>query len=196
MKRVLLDYDNTICNLSKGMFEKWNDLSEFNQYCKVELSDIVEYKLHHCLNRLGIDINKAIDLLNNFWNIENIYQEYYYDMDCKNSIIKLLKKLRSEGYKVELNTLCPSKEFMQSKIKRISTDINLLEVIDDLHISLFNGNPDTCKNFDYDIIIEDNPIYIEKYLKNNDLGIVYMPLWKYNKYLKGCDRIKILEMEK
>ena len=192
MNTVLLDYDNTICNFSKGMFEKWNLLPEFNQYCKVKLSDIVDYKLHYCLNRLGLDINKALDLLDKFWHIENVYQDHYYDMYCKDSILQLLQKLRKDRYFIELNTLCPSEELILSKIKRISTDDDLIKSVDDIHIKLFDGRLSSYKSFDYDIVIEDNPMYIEEYLKHNKYGKVYMPLWKYNEYLVNNDRITVI----
>jgi hypothetical protein len=196
MKKVLLDYDNTICNLSKGMFEKWNSLNKFDNVCHVELSDIVDYRLTVCFNKLGVDFDKSIKTLNEFWKIKDIYQDHYYDMYCRNKIVKLLKELRNDDYSIELNTLCPSVEFIHSKIRKIGTDIELLENIDDLYISLFDGKADTCKSFDYDIVIEDNPIYIEEYLKHNEDGIVYMPIWKYNEYLKDNNRIRLLEMEK
>lgn len=192
MNTVLLDYDNTICNFSKGMFEKWNLLPEFNQYCKVELSDIIDYKLHYCLNRLGLDINKALDLLDKFWHIENVYQDHYYDMYCKDFILQLLQKLRKDGYFIELNTLCPSEELVLSKIKRISKDDDLIKSVDDIHIKLFDGKLNSYKSFNYDIVIEDNPMYIEEYLKHNKYGKVYMPLWKYNEYLANNDRITVI----
>lgn len=189
MKRALLDYDNTICNFSKGMFEKWNSLPEFNKYCRVELSDITEYRLHNCLSNLGLSVDKALELLDKFWHIENFYQDYYYDMNCRNSILNILKALKNKGYLIELNTLCPSKELIHSKMRRVSNDIELLNNIDNIHVTLFDGRTMSNKSFNYDIIIEDNPIYIEEYLKNNLDGRVYMPLWKYNEDLTSNLRV-------
>ena len=74
-------------------------------------------------------------------------------------------------------------------MRRISNDIELLNNIDDIHVILFDGRTMSNKSFNYDIIIEDNPIYIEEYLKNNPDGRVYMPLWKYNEDLTSNLRV-------
>lgn len=192
MKKILLDYDNTICNLSKGMFERWNNLKEFNKVF-ISLSDITEYNLVNCLHNRGYSIEEAKSMLDKFWKQKNIYQDNYYDMFYKQIILSFLKRFKEDEYFIELNSLCPSKEFLISKIQRISEDGALLDVVDSININLFNGNPNKLKSFDYDIIFEDNPIYIEEYLKNNTNGIVFMPLWKYNEHLKGTQRIYIID---
>lgn len=188
MKKILLDYDNTICNLSKGMFERWNNLKEFNKVF-ISLSHITEYNLVNCLHNRGYSIEESKFMLNKFWKQKNIYQDNYYDMPCKYIISLILQRFKKEGYFIELNSLCPSKEFLISKIQRINNDYALLDIIDSINISLFDSNSDKLKSFDYDIIFEDNPIYIEEYLKNNTKGTVFMPLWKYNEHLKGTSRI-------
>ena len=49
MKKVLLDYDNTICDFNKIMVEKWKVLPDLYQKYPFKYEDINLYSLQKCV---------------------------------------------------------------------------------------------------------------------------------------------------
>jgi len=193
MKKVLLDYDNTICDFNKIMIEKWKVLPDLYQKYPFKYEDINLYSLQKCLQNLGYPEDVSYKLISDFWKVENLYQDFYFDMLCRSQIITLIKNLKANNYFIEMNTLCNSLEMANSKIIRMKKDAELFELVDNFIINIMPEKYKFEKPIDYDIIIEDNPIYIERYLKENENGLVYMPLWTYNKYLLPNNHIEVIE---
>lgn len=181
MNRLLLDYDNTICNFSQMMCNKWNKIpyEEYKTH-PFNLGDVTEYSLHKCLLNKGYD-SKIVDyLINSFWFTKNIYQEEYVDMFCRETILKIVKEFSSLGYEIILHTMCCSKEMAESKLKKLYEDYDLLKYISEIKLDLLVDKKDYIKDTNYDVVIDDNPIFIKEYLEKNQTGIVFVPKWIYN----------------
>ena len=90
---------------------------------------------------------------------------------------------KENGYYIELNTMCGTEEMVISKTKKLYSDKELLEIADKITITISHTFNLVVKPTFYDVIIDDNPKYIEKYLKEHKNGLAFMPRWIYNKYL-------------
>ena len=184
MKKLLLDYDNTICDFNQMLIKKWATLGgEYTKF-KFNYDDIDEYSLINCLCKIGYTKRKAIELLDNFWKVEDLYQEFYVEAKYREKVLRMLTELKTDkNLYIELNTLCNTFTMTNSKLKKLEEDTELLKLIDNIVINTCNNYNKFKKAIDYDIVIDDNPTYIEHYLKNNKSGVVFMPKWNYNEYL-------------
>lgn len=183
MRKVLLDYDNTICDFNRIMIEKWKTLPGLYQKYPFNYEDINLYSLQTCLQNKGYSEEIANKLILDFWKVTNLYQDVYFDMNCRGVILQMIQNLKNAGYKIELNTVCNTLCMADSKIKRLEEDKELYELMDNIVITVLPDNQILDKPTDYDIIIEDNPRFIQRYLNENKNGLVYMPVWEYNKHL-------------
>jgi len=190
MKKVLLDYDNTICDFTRMFVNKWNSLGgEFSKH-KLNYDDVSEYSLLNFLMKEGYSKDKSMELLNKFWKVNNLYQDGYVDAPHRNNVMALLKKLKKEDdVYIELNSICNSFSMSSSKLGRIKRDDELISLLNNIviHTSTTEWKPE--KPYNYDIVIEDEPTYILKYLGKNKSGKVYMPVWSYNEHLTANKRI-------
>lgn len=189
--KLLVDYDNCLCNFCAMMCDAWKTLGgDYDKY-PLTMGDFKQYSLIKCLTELGCPEDKATQMMNNFWKIEDFYQTYYSDMIERVPILKLLQEYKDKGYYIELNTLNTSPEMAISKTNKLLKDRFLMELVDNVVISTYLTNGKfQQKPIDYDVVIEDSPNYIEHYLKHNKKGIVFMPIWEYNKHLIVNDRVK------
>lgn len=183
MKRILLDYDNTICDFNRMLVEKWKTLGgEYKEHL-LKYEDITEYSLENCVHKLGYTKEKAAELINNFWNIESLYQTTYFDSKYRHSVISLLKELKEQDVYIELNTICNTFEMTISKMFKFKEDKELTSLVDNTVINTCTLYNKFKKSTDYDIVIDDNPNYIIHYLEEKPNGIIYMPIWNYNEFL-------------
>lgn len=175
-KTLLLDYDNTICDFVEIFCTHWNKLYPDNI---LKTEDISEYNLYNCIIKKGYDISK----LEKFWKESNLYQETYFDCKKREDVLYLARWFKENGYYIELNTMCGTEEMVISKTKKLYSDIELLEIADKITITITNNFDLVSKPTFYDVVIDDNPQYIEKYLKEHKNGLAFMPKWIYNKHL-------------
>ena len=154
----------------------WNKLYPDNILKK---EDISEYNLYNCIIKKGYDISK----LEKFWKESNLYQETYFDCEKREDVLHLVRWFKENGYYIELNTMCGTEEMVVSKTKKLYSDKELLEIADKITITISNTSNLVVKPTFYDVVIDDNPKYIEKYLKEHKNGLTFMPRWIYNKYL-------------
>ena len=180
--KILLDYDNTICNFSQMMCNKWNKLSNFAyQAHPFYIEDIKYYSLHKCLLEKGYSEHMTNFCIDTFWSVPNIYQDEYIDMPCKDIIFKeILYPAWFEGNEIILHTMCCSEEMAASKIQRIYDDYDLLKYISEVKMDILIEKKKYIKDTNYDIVIDDNPDFILKFLKDNPKGRAFVPRWCYN----------------
>ena len=190
MKRILLDYDNTICDFNHMLVQRWNQLPGDYQKYSFRYEDITCYSLLQSLIDIGYTRVEAKTLLDNFWYIGDLYQTGYYDSKYRTKIFKLLKDLKKEtDTYIELNTLCNTFIMSESKLKKIEEDKELMSLVDNVVMNTCHTYDKFNKSTDYTIVIDDNPKYITHYLEANPSGKVYMPHWIYNDYLLPNTRI-------
>lgn len=104
-------------------------------------------------------------------------------------IIEIIQQYKDEC-KVILNTKVSSMEMVISKAN-LFKELELTNLFDEIIIDYEKGEH-SPKLTTYDIMIDDAPHNIEQYLKENDNGIIYMPLRPWNKQFKDNPRINIL----
>ena len=181
MSRLLLDYDNTICNFSQMMCNRWNKITvhSFEEH-PFYIEDVKDYSLHKCLLDKGYDKQTVDFLIDNFWFTPNIYQEEYIDMPCREIILKIVKEFSSLGYEIVLHTMCCSNEMAISKLEKLYKDYDLLKYVSEIKLDLLVDKKNYIKDTDYDVVIDDNPIFIKEYLEKNPTGVAFVPKWIYN----------------
>lgn len=182
MNRVLLDYDNTICNFSQMMCNKWNKLSKrIYQTHPFNIEDIKYYSLHKCLLEKGYDKQTVDYCIDNFWLTPSIYQEEYIDMPYRDIILnQILNQYHLDGSEIILHTMCCSHEMSLSKLEKLQHDIELLKYVDEIKLDLLVDKKDYIKDTNYDVVIDDNPDFIKQFLKDNPNGKAFVPKWIYN----------------
>ena len=179
--KILLDYDNTICNFSQMMCNKWNNMGEPLKSHPLYIEDIKYYSLHKCLKEKGYKDQTINFCLSCFWYEEDLYQKYYIDMPCRNEILNkiLLDPMLFMGH-VTLHTMCCSNQMAISKLECIRHDYDLLKRINDIKVDVLIDKTDYIKDTNYDVVIDDNPDFILKFLNDNPEGKAIVPRWCYN----------------
>lgn len=179
-KKVLVDFDNTLVDFSHQFYKKIHEKYGF----KLDPYDCLNYDYRHHWKSKNIDELAYLQ----FFDIWDSDEDFYLDIQLirnYNFIINQIKLLKENGYKIILDSKSPTDNMTNSKRKYIET--HFTNMFDEV---IIDGNLKSYKSLDYDVIIEDNPSFIEHYL-NNTNGKVILAKWKYNDYLikKYKDRI-------
>lgn len=173
-KTIMVDIDGTLVDFVTMFFNKINDY--FN--IQINPKDCINYNFDTSFLQMGISETLYKQFYNIWDNDNDFYKLPIYTNDFSN-IISFIKEQRKLGYKIILNSKCPTNLMLESKKKFIKKE-NLYKLFDEI---IYDSNVHNPKPYTYDIIIEDNPLYIEKYIKNNSDGKVWIVEQPYNQYL-------------
>lgn len=179
-KRVMVDFDNTLVDFT-GMFFKYIK-DEFN--IDIDKNENQDYDLSVILREKDVDDETIRKIFDKLWKERNFYQKYAEFLDTYIKTLKIVKKLKEKGYISTLHTKVPSLEMAISKIKFFRS-WKYKNLFDDIRTEMVVGKNivKSTKDIDYNIIIDDSPYIVENYCKNNEKGIVYMPVTSYNSFL-------------
>lgn len=176
-KTIMVDVDGTLIDFVTMFFDKIYDYFGI----KLNPEDCVDYNFNVFFKKMGI----PEEVYKNFYKIWNTYVEYngFYAIPVFTNeyfnIMQFLKKYKEQGYKIILNSKCPTEVMLNSKKKFIEKELpdNIFDEI------IYDQNLLNHKPFNYDIIVENNPFYIEEYIKRNPKGKVWLVEQPYNTYL-------------
>lgn len=176
-KTIMVDIDGTLIDFVTMFFDKIYDYFGI----KLNPKDCIDYNFNVSFKKMGI----PEEVYKNFYKIWNTYVEYngFYAIPVFTNdyfnIMQFLKKYKEQDYKIILNSKCPTEVMLNSKKNFIEKELpdNIFDEI------IYDQNLLNYKPFNYDIIVEDNPFYIEEYIKRNPKGKVWLVEQPYNTYL-------------
>lgn len=180
VKRVMVDFDNTLVDFTRMFFKYIKD--EFD--IDIDKNENRDYDLSVILKEKGLDDEIIRKIFDKLWKERNFYQKYLEFLDTYTKTLTIIKRLKEKGYVPILITKVPSLEMAISKIKFFRS-WKYKNLFDDIRTEIVADKNivKSTKDTDYNIIIDDSPYIVENYCKNNEKGIVYMPVTSYNSFL-------------
>ena len=194
-KIMMVDLDNTIISFVHPFIKRLNDLFQRgwfeNVYKRVEVNDVKEYEFSELFKELGFKDYKKVckEACEEIAKDVTFYDDPVF-MPELNAIVKLMEDNKDE-YRIVLNTKVMSLPMMQSKVNFIK-NCSLFDLFDEIIIDYEKGGH-TPKDYKCDILIDDAPMNIETFLNSCENGLVYLPLWNYNKKFVNNERVKVLD---
>lgn len=190
-KCVMVDLDNTLVDFTSMFFHYIKDNFGYD----FDGKELKTYDFAPFFKSKGLEDEEIRKFFVKLYNEPHFYKDYLTTTPEYFHIMTLLNYYKKQGYDIELHTKCSTDVMIESKIELLKNKIGC-EHFDILTLELIKGKEiiTSTKKSHYGVIIDDSPSVVEHYLKENQEGIVYLPIRNYNLYLvnKYKERIRCI----